>query len=79
MAPLCQLCEETLKISHPPHSWLPPISTQNFSSPHPPITAIFEKSHPPPLPPLPLYERGEVRTINSYAFLLVFKIVESLQ
>ena len=62
-----------------PHSWLPPISTQTFSSPHPPITAIFEKSHPPPLPPLPLYEWGEVRTINSYAFLLVFKIVESLQ
>ena len=49
LAPLCQLCKDTLKISHPPiikpnppppphpHSWLPsPISSENFPSPPPP-------------------------------------------
>ena len=55
VAPLCQLCKETLKISHPPiikqppHSWLPPFLVKIS---HPPITATSEKSHPP------LYERG---------------------
>ena len=50
-----------------------------FFIPPSPHYSHFWKISSPPLPPLPLYERGEVRTINSYAFLLVFKIVESLQ
>ena len=57
LAPLCQLCKESLKICHPPiikptpHSWLPTISSKNFPSPS--ITAIFEKSDPSLL-----YEEG---------------------
>ena len=60
LAPLYQLCKETLKISHPHyktitppppfplhlHSWLPPVLVKNF---HPPITGIFENFHPPAL------------------------------
>ena len=52
LSTLCQLYQETLKISNPPiippplppHSWLPPVSSGNFSFPPSPITAIFEKS-----------------------------------
>ena len=51
--PFCQLCKETLKISHP----LIIKPTTPFLASHPflvkishlPITAIFEKSHPHPL------------------------------
>ena len=56
LAPLCELYQETLKISHPPivkptsPPWLSPISSKNFLSPPPPTTAIFEKFHSfPPL------------------------------
>ena len=56
LAPLCQLCKETSKTSHPPPLQNQP--TPFLTSPpflakmyHPTITAIFEKSHPPP----PLY------------------------
>ena len=65
LAPLCQLYKETLKVSHPshykptpppPHSWLPPISSKNF--PTPPITAIFEKFHPPFMKTMRLWVAG---------------------
>ena len=50
LAPLWQLCKETSKISHPhyktnpPFLAFPPFLVNIF---HPPITAIFEKFHPP--------------------------------
>ena len=49
---LCQLFEETLKISHPSHykTNRPPfLASLPFPVKifHPPITAIFQKSHPP--------------------------------
>ena len=50
LAPFCQLCKETLR-------YLPPTS---------PITAIFQKSHPPPL-----YEEktAEDQFLNMFCFL----------
>ena len=55
LAHLCPLCKETSKTSHPPitkptNPFLtsPPFLAKIY---HPTITAIFEKSHPPP----PLY------------------------
>ena len=57
LAPLCQLCEETLKIFHPSIITPPPIPGSPpflVKISHLPITAIFEKSHHPS--PSPLYE-----------------------
>ena len=64
LAPLCELYQETLKISHPPivkptsPPWLSPISSKNFP--------------PPPLQPFlknfihsPLYERGKGRGVRT--------------
>ena len=54
LVPLCQLCKETWKTSHPPlqnqhlHSWLSPVSRKNFPSPR----AIFKK-----FPPSSLWRR----------------------
>ena len=72
LAPLCQLCEETLKIFHPsiitppppPHSWLPTISSKNFPSPH--YSHFWKISSPLPLPPL---WREVVRTMMKNSFL----------
>ena len=44
LASLCQLFQETLKISNPQPFLALPISSKNFPSTL--ITAIFEKSHP---------------------------------
>ena len=50
LAPLCQLCKETLKVSHASHPPIitappPPIISSKIS--HPPITAVFAKFHSP--------------------------------
>ena len=61
LAPLCQLCKETLKITHPPiikpipHSWLSPVSSENFPSPH---YSHFWKTHSP------IYKWRGVRTMT---------------
>ena len=50
LAPLCQLCKDTLKISHPPiiKPNPPPPPTHIPGFPHPFLVKIF---HPPPPPP----------------------------
>ena len=65
LAPFCELCKETLKISHPPIikptppsiPGFPHISCKNFPSTYP-ITAIFEKFHPPRSPFMKGWEVG---------------------
>ena len=66
LAPLCELYQETLKISHPPivkptsPPWLSPISSKNFLSPPPPLQPFLKNFiHSP------LYERGKGRGVRT--------------